>query len=181
MFTLGKYWKDGTGGLLNLSNDGTADLMRHELGIEKHHYAAKRSLEVLEDPKMALEEYKDDLDKISTNMSTQFQDDLKDLLEIGYSPQQAERLALNKAEGWIEHQMAILDKKFPLVNDQALLRDTVAGKSVVRIDAGAQKKQGGSSKSKARGRSTTRSKSRKGASQLIQSISGSQVLQPDLA
>jgi hypothetical protein len=57
-------------------------------------------------------------------MSKQFQDDLKDLLEIGYSPQHAERLALNKAEGWIEHQMAILDKKFPLVNDQALLRSS---------------------------------------------------------
>jgi hypothetical protein len=181
MFTLVKFWKDSTGGSLNLSNDGAADLMRHELGIEKRHYATKRSLEVLEDPKMTLEEYKDNLDKISTNMSKQFQDDLKDLLEIGYSPQHAERLALNKAEGWIEHQMAILDKKFPLVNDQALLRDTVAGKSVVRIDAGAQKKQGGSGKSKARGRSTTRSSSRKGASQLTQSISGSQVLQPDLA
>jgi hypothetical protein len=116
-------------------------------------------------------------------MSTQFQDDLKALLEIGYSPQQAEQLALNKAEGWIEHQMAILDKKFPLVNDQALLQDIVAGKSVVQIDTRAQKwkKQGGSGKSKAHGRSTTRSSSRKGASQLIQSISGSQVLQPDLA
>jgi hypothetical protein len=121
MFTLGKFWKDSTGGSLNLSNDGAADLMRRELGIEQRHYAAKRSLEVLEDPKMALEEYKDDLDKISTNMSKQFQDDLKDLLKIGYSPQHAERLALNKAEGWIEHQMAILDKKFPLVNDQAPL------------------------------------------------------------
>jgi hypothetical protein len=57
MFTLGKYWKDGTGGTLNLSNDGVAELMWHELGIEKCHYATKRSLEVLEDPKMALEEY----------------------------------------------------------------------------------------------------------------------------
>jgi hypothetical protein len=41
---------------------------------------------VLEDPQMALEKYKDDLDKISVNMSKQFQDDVKDLLEIGYSP-----------------------------------------------------------------------------------------------
>jgi hypothetical protein len=77
--------------------------------------------EVLEDPQKALEDYKDDLDKIFVNMSTQFEKDLKDLLDIGYPPQQAKRLALNKAEGWIGHQMAILDKKFPLVNDQALL------------------------------------------------------------
>jgi hypothetical protein len=173
MFTLGKFWKDSTGGSLNLSNDGAADLMRGELSIEQRHYAAKRSLEVLEDPQKALEEYKDDLDQISTNMSKQFQDDLKDLLEISYFPQHAEQLALNKAEGWIEHQMAILDKKIPLVNDQALLRDTVAGKSVVRIDAGVQKKQGGSGKSKAHGQSTTRSSSRKGGA-LTQSISGSQ-------
>jgi hypothetical protein len=79
------------------------------------------SLEVLEDPKMALEEYERMI----------YIKSLKDLLEIGYSPQQAKQLALNKAEGWIEHQMAILDKKFPLVNDQALLRNTVARKSVV--------------------------------------------------
>jgi hypothetical protein len=163
MFTLGKFWKDSTGGSLNLSNDSAAELMQRELGIEKRHYAAKYSLEVLEDPKLALEEYKDDLDKISTNTSTQFQDDLKDSLEISYSPQHAKRLTLNKAEGWIEHQMAILDKKFPLVNDQALLQDTVAGKSVVQIDTGVQKpkKQGGRGKSKARGRSTTRSSSRR--------------------
>jgi hypothetical protein len=173
MFILGKFWKDNTGGSLNLSNDGAADLMWRELGIDKHHYAAKRFLEVLEDPKMVLEKYKDDLDKISTNMSKQFQDDLKDLLEIGYSPQHAKQLALNKAEGWIEYQMAILDKKFPLVNDQALLRDTVAGKLVVQIDARVQKKQRGSGKSKAHGRNTTRSLSRKGGA-LTQSISGSQ-------
>jgi hypothetical protein len=106
-------------------------------------------------------------------MSKQFQDDLKDLLEISYSPQHTEWLALNKAEGWNEHQMAILDKKFPLVNDQALLWDTVAGQLVVRIDAGVQKKQGGSGKSKACGRSTTCSSSRTGGA-LTQSISGSQ-------
>jgi hypothetical protein len=70
-------------------------------------------------------------------MSTQFQDDLKDLLEISYFPQQTKQLALNKTEGWIGHQMAILDKKFPLVNDQMLLRDTVARKFLVRIDTGA--------------------------------------------
>jgi hypothetical protein len=43
MFTLGKFWKDSTGGSLNLSNDGMTDLMQRELGIEKHHYAAKLS------------------------------------------------------------------------------------------------------------------------------------------
>jgi hypothetical protein len=90
MFTLGKFWRDITGGLLNLSNDSMADLMWHELGIEQRHYAAKCSLEELEDPQKALEEYKDDLDQISTNMSKQFQDDLKDLLEISYSPQHTE-------------------------------------------------------------------------------------------
>jgi hypothetical protein len=116
---------------------------------------------VLEDPQKALEDYKDDLDQISVRMSDQFKKDLDDLLEIGYSPQQAERLALNKAEGWIEHQMAILDKKFPLVNDQALLRDTVANKAVIKVEGTAQKKQGGSGKSKSRGRSQTRSQSRK--------------------
>jgi hypothetical protein len=59
MFTLGRFWKDGTGGTLNLSNDGVAELIWRELGIEKRHYAAKRSLEVLEDLKKALEEYKE--------------------------------------------------------------------------------------------------------------------------
>jgi hypothetical protein len=152
MFTIGRYWQDSNGDGLVLSSNNAADLMRRELGIEKRHYAAKRSLEVLEDPKKALEDYKDDLDIISERMSTQFSNDLNDLLEIGYSPQQAERLALNKAEGWIEHQMAILDKKFPLVNDQALLRDTIANKAVIKVEGIAQKKQGGSGKSKSRGR-----------------------------
>jgi hypothetical protein len=139
MFLIGKYWTDRNGYALNLGSDDAADLMQCELGIEKRHYAAKRSLEVLEDPQMALKEYKDDLDKISVNMSKQFQDDLKDLLEIGYSPTQAERLALDKAEGWIGYQMAILDKKFPLVNDQSLLRNTVANKAVIKVEGMSKK------------------------------------------
>jgi hypothetical protein len=173
MFSLGTYWKDSRQGALIQNNDDAADLMRRELGIEKRHYAAKRALEVLEDPKAALKQYKDDLDEISVNISGQFKKDLNDLLEAGYSPVQAERFALNKSEGWMQHQMAILDKKYPLVNDEALLRDTVAQRSVVRVEGKVKKAVKSAGKSKARGRSTTP----KRLSAVTQSISGSQVPQ----
>jgi hypothetical protein len=151
MFSIRKYWTDNNGYALNLGSDDAANLMRCELGIEKRHYAAKRSLEALEDPQMAFKEYKDDLDKISVDMSKQFQDNLKDLLKIGYSLAQAKQLALDKAEGWIGHQMAILDKKYPLVNDQSLLCNTVANKVVIKVEGMRQKKQGGNGKSKSHG------------------------------
>jgi hypothetical protein len=40
MFTLGKFWKDSTGGSLNLSNDGMADLMQQK-NIQKSCRSAR--------------------------------------------------------------------------------------------------------------------------------------------
>lgn len=121
------YWVyDDVAKAITLTDNGARDFVKAELGIAAQQNYNAAALDVLQDPKTQIAAYNTALDVIIKTAGIAFKKDVKELMDLGLPEESAKKTALTKANAVISGERAILDYKYPLINNMDVMASAQA-------------------------------------------------------
>eukprot|EP01127_Copromyxa_protea_P011680 TRINITY_DN2965_c1_g1_i1.p1 TRINITY_DN2965_c1_g1~~TRINITY_DN2965_c1_g1_i1.p1 ORF type:complete len:165 (-),score=30.36 TRINITY_DN2965_c1_g1_i1:231-725(-) len=128
LFTVGNYWTaDANSNALVMADAEVGKLLAADLGISRELYSVEQALAVVKAPDTKFGEYKKKVEALLTAAAPKVKTDIVKLINMGFTPEEADKYAKEKAAGSVLLEKKLLDLEYSgLMNNTDTLLSATA-------------------------------------------------------